>query len=124
MERPVVILYGFGAGDLKKLRTLCARMGLRPRQVRPEETGQKVGAFAGETAFAENAGPEEIPGQMLVLAGLTDRQIEVFLSGRRTARVGRSALKAVLTPSNSEWDSVKLHDELLQEHLRMHGGKK
>ena len=34
------------------------------------------------------------------------------------------ALKAVLTPSNAEWDSVKLHDELMKEHLRMHGGKK
>ena len=119
MERPVVILYGFGAGDLKKLRTLCARMGLRPRQVRPEETGQKVGAFAGETAFAENAGPEEIAGQMLVLAGLTDRQIEVFLSGMRTARVGRSALKAVLTPTNSGWTGAQLYAELKKEREAM-----
>ena len=28
-------------------------------------------------------------------------------------------LKAVLTPSNQEWDSVSMHDEILKEHKAM-----
>ena len=119
MSAYTVILYGFTGPEGKKIKTLCTRMGLRLRQVRPEEAGQPVGAFAGATAFLETAESVEMPGEMMVLAGLTDRQIEVFLSGLRTARVARGTLKAVLTPTNKDWPGPQLYAELQKEREGM-----
>ena len=124
MSASTVILYGFAGPEGKKIKTLCARMGLRLRQVRPEEAGQPVGAFAGAAAFQETAESVEMPGEMMVLAGLTDRQIEVFLSGLRTARVARGTLKAVLTPTNRSWTSAQLYQELCREHEAMQAGRR
>ena len=42
-----------------------------------------------------------------------------FLLGFRKKKIPPVALKAVLTPENSAWDSCKLHEELLREHRAM-----
>ena len=42
----------------------------------------------------------------------------------RQAKMPAVPLKAVITPSNAAWDSVRLHDEIQKEHLAMHGGGK
>ena len=119
MEGAAAILYGFDGKSIKKLRPLCVRMGLRLRQVRPEEAGQPVGAFAGVAEFRELPAPGTVPGTMLVLAGLTDRQVDAFLSAMRTARVGQGSLKAVLTPTNKDWTGPQIYAELHKEREAM-----
>ena len=46
------------------------------------------------------------------------------MNALRLNRARSIALKAVMTPSNADWDSVKLHDEILREHTAMHQKKK
>ena len=121
MERATVILYGMTESERKKVKGVCQKLDVRLRNVLPEEAGQPVGAFAGAAAFIEQPEPWEPEGPMLVFAGVTDRQLERFLSSLRTARVGYTALKAVLTPHNRTWTAVKLYQELLREHQAMNG---
>lgn len=115
MERATVILYGMTESERKKVKGVCRKLDVRLRNVLPEEAGQPVGAFAGAAAFAEQAEPWEPEGPMLVFAGITDRQLERFLSDLRTARVGYTALKAVLTPTNAQWTGRQLYEELTKE---------
>ena len=46
-----------------------------------------------------------------------------LLDALRRNRIQGIALKAVLTTTNADWDSVKLRDELMREHEAMHGKK-
>ena len=42
----------------------------------------------------------------------------------RQNRLPGIPLKAVLTDNNADWDSVRLHDEILREHTAMHSQNK
>ena len=47
-----------------------------------------------------------------------------FLNAMRQNRLPGIPLKAVLTDANADWDSVRLHDEILREHIAMHSQNK
>ncbi len=120
MGTATVLAYGFDGAGVKKLRGICGKLGLRLRRVLPEETGQPVGAFAGHGKFAEAPEPAaQVPGEMLVLCGVTDRQLDALLASLHTARVGQDALKAVLTGTNAQWTGRRLYDELQKERSEM-----
>ena len=55
---------------------------------------------------------------MLVLAGLTSRQLDALLAALKTARAGDS-LKAVLTEHNARWTGPVLYGELFREKAEM-----
>lgn len=116
MSKPTVLVYGFGSSDAKKLRSLGDKLGLRLRRILPEEYTQPIGAFTGRGAFLTT--PEPAAGnmeEMLILADTTERQLEAFLSGLHTIRVGTGALKAVLTETNARWTGEQLCSELKKE---------
>lgn len=112
----ILLAYNFEGAELKALKTLCARKSVRLRRVIPEEYAQPVGAFCGVEKRVEKAaedGPR--PGKMLVFAGFGEKQLDMFLTELKTARVGGGAMKAVLTPANAKWDSYALFTELAKE---------
>ena len=117
MSVATVLLYNLEQEKGRKIKLLCLAQKLRAKVVSPGEYGEPVGALAG---FGERTGaPYTGPGfseEMLVMAGLSGRQIEAFLRGLRQKAGAPVALKAVLTETNMGWDSVKLHQELLREH--------
>ena len=122
MGKSTVLAYGFGNSDAKKLKSLSEKWGLRLRRVVPEEYTQPIGAFTGRSAFL-NA-PEPVTGaigEMLVLADVSERQLEAFLSGLHTIRVGTGALKAVLTETNARWTGERLYRELKEERASVDG---
>ena len=117
-----VLAFGFDAAELKGLKTLCARKSVRLRRVLPEEHGQSIGALCGAGRRRDCAAPGgALPGPMLVFAHFRDRQLDMFLSELRTARLGRDALKAVLTPANAQWDAAALYAELAKERNQAQG---
>ena len=114
-----VLAFGFDAAELKGLKALCAKKSVRLRRVSPEDCGQSIGALCGAAKRRENAAPGgALPGKMLVFAHFRDRQLDMFLSELRTARLGKDALKAVLTPANAPWDAAALYAELSREKSR------
>ena len=117
--RPTVLAYGYDGKEIKTVKTVCARLELRLRRVEPTEYGQSIGAFFGLVPRKEegqDAG--DIPGRMLVLAGLTSRQLDGLLSALKTARAGDS-LKAVLTEHNARWNGPALYGALVREKAEM-----
>lgn len=117
-----VLAFGFDAAELKGLKAACARKSVRLRRVLPEDQGQSIGALCGAAGRQEDAAPGgALPGPMLVFAHFRDRQLDMFLSELRTARLGRDALKAVLTPTNAQWSAAVLYAELAREKTQMKG---
>ena len=111
-----VLAFGFDGAELKGLKTTCMRKGVRLRRASPADCGQSIGALCGAAKRREDAAPGSAPpGPMLVFAHFRDRQLDMFLSELRTARLGKDALKAVLTPTNAQWDANTLYAGLARE---------
>ena len=114
--RGIVMSFGLEREENKTLKTLCEMVGLRLRKVTPDEYGQPVGSFAGVVQKAETVGNyAELSGKMLVFAFVTDRQLNVMLSGMKTAEIAVGSYKAVLTETNATWDVPTLFAELCKE---------
>ena len=116
----------------QKLKGVLVRLGIRIRNITPEQAGQKVGYLAGLPGFEELPEQEEgytgenreeeasvIPEKMLVLCGFGQRKLEEMLNQFRKAKIPPIPMKAVLTEHNSGWSLVELYQELRQEHEKM-----
>ena len=138
------------SADDQKLKGVLVRLGIRIRNVTPEQIHQKVGYLAGLSGFEETpdteqneaekkkAGkkeegqqekefpggnaPAQIPEKVLVLHGFGERKLNEMLNQFRKAKVPPIALKAVLTEHNCGWSFYELYQELRQEHEKMNAG--
>ena len=112
----IVLSFGLEQAENKKLKALCEMVGLRLRKVLPEEYGQPIGSFVGVMPKKEAVeAQKEIDGKMLVFAFVSDRQLNVMLSGIKTARIAAGSYKAVLTENNAAWTVPALFAELCKE---------
>lgn len=67
--------------------------------------------------------PGTFADEMLVMAHLSSLQASQFLQSLRRLGVPPIALKAMLTPTNCEWNSLTLHNEISSEHAALEAGK-
>lgn len=112
----MVMSFGLEREENKKLKMLCEMLGLRLRKVLPEEYGQPVGSFAGVVPKKDAVSAQsELDGKMLVFAFVSDRQLNVMLSGIKTAGIAVGSYKAVLTETNAMWTVPALFAELCKE---------
>lgn len=122
-----ILLYQFtDAERAAKVKKALLVRGFRLRVVKPEEYLEPVGLLAGDKSLPpsgkiyEGAGFER---EMLVMAGLSSARIDTVIAALRKAGVGRVDYKAVLTPVNRTWDSLKLYREIAREHEAMSGAQ-
>ena len=119
---------GIPARQTALMKSVFVRMGVRIRNVGPEDVNQTVGYLAGLKGFerqeAETAGElPVIPEQVLVLKGFSEGRLDLILSSLRRAGVPKIDLKAVLTEQNSGWTFYRLYEEIRAEHASMTEGE-
>ena len=127
MQIPTVFLYQIPPKKLSQLRVIGTQMKLRLRVVKPEEFGLPLGVLTGAMPKQdETAAGEETPfsDEMLVMAGLSPAQMDLFLNRLRRGKGTSVALKAVVTPTNETWNAYELHRELTAEHEAMQRGER
>lgn len=97
-------------------------LGYKVRHVEKEEYLTPIGLLAGidkvegtETFSYEGSGFTE---EMLVINAATEELMDqaLFLLRKEGLKIG---LKAMVTPSNKDWTSLALHDEIQKEHEHM-----
>lgn len=67
---------------------------------------------------------EELDGQMIVFAGLLDRNLNRFLYFmKENTECGKIPYKAVVTKTNQKWNAFELLAELKKEHSAVHRHK-
>ena len=140
-----VLYYNPGRPETMKhvamMKSVLVRMGVRIRNIGPEQVLEKVGYLAGMEGYEAaggsagadgadgertGAGPGElpvIPEEVMVLKQFSSQRLDMLLSGLRGAGVPRIALKAVLTEHNSDWTFYHLYQELKEEHETMTAGQ-
>lgn len=110
------------------LKGALVRMGIRIRNIGPEQAHQKVGYLAGLDGFEEE--PEgaggtlpAIPEEVLLLYGFSENRLDELLRQMRKVKA-TVALKAVLTQTNCSWTFYQLYEEIRAEHQMMSEGKR
>ena len=127
--KPTVLLYNFNdKARLMKVQQALLPLGFRIKTVEKKEFGLPLGVLAGgkewKEVYEKPAAEYDGPGfedEMAVMAGFTSAQVDAFIFALRKKGVGRIDYKAVLTPTNQNWDSVTLFHEIKKEHEAMSG---
>ena len=106
-----------------KLKAVLIRMGIRIKNISPEQVNQTVGYLAGFDGFEEKE-QEDCPyvdEEILVMKNFSNRRIDELLLNLRRAGVPKIDLKAVITDTNCNWKLYDLYLELKKEHDTMSG---
>lgn len=131
---------------IRMMKSVLIRMGVRIKNIGPEQVLEKVGYLAGIEGFTslsqdeqqnndkEQEGQEQnlqekhelekdrleklpvLSRDVLVMKNFTSSRIDTLLAGLRKAGVPKIELKAVITPQNAEWTFYQLYQELEREH--------
>lgn len=112
-----------------KLKGVLVRMGIRIKNISPEQAGETIGSLLGIAGYEKNSGENEaaekalpvMDQEMLVMHRFSERRLDELLMNLRKAGVPKIALKAIVTESNAGWSFGQLYEELLEEHRRMSG---
>ena len=128
----LVLYYSTGDPRMKKqemmMKSVLVRMGVKIRNVAPDQVMESVGYLAGVPGFEKREvlqqpeAEEKIPQiteQMLVMKDFTSRRIDTLLLNLRKAKIN---LKAFVTDQNAGWSFYLLYEEIGEEHRRMNGG--
>ena len=131
----LVLYYSTGDPRMKKqemmMKSVLVRMGVKIRNVAPDQVMESVGYLAGVPGFEKREvlqqpeAEEKIPqitAQLLVMKDFTSRRIDTLLLNLRKAKVPKINLKAIVTEQNAGWSFYHLYEEIGEEHRRMNGG--
>ena len=131
----LVLYYSTGDPRMKKqemmMKSVLVRMGVKIRNVAPDQVMESVGYLAGVPGFEKREvlqqpeAEEKIPQiteQMLVMKDFTSRRIDTLLLNLRKAKVPKINLKAIVTEQNAGWSFYHLYEEIGEEQRRMNGG--
>ena len=122
MNHPMVLLYNLDDPKGAKIRRMALPLGLRTRLVAPEQYGLTLAALTeGEEPESPWAG-EGFEEEMLLLVNCPGPLLDRFLQGFRRNKIPPVALKAVLTPTNRDWTSLQLREELSKERAAIARG--
>ena len=106
-----------------KLKAVLVRMGIRIKNITPDQVNQTVGYLAGFNGFEESE-QEDCPSveeEILVMKNFSNQRIDELLLNLRRAGVPKILLKAVITDTNCKWKFYDLYLELKKEHDTMSG---
>ena len=110
---PTLLLFNMAPQKRAALQVIALRCGCRMQAVPAERHGASLAQLLSGEA-AEIAPAEPFTGELLVMAGLNERQLDTVLTELRRRKV-HIPLKAVVTPTNAEWTAGELYNELCRE---------
>ncbi len=109
-----VLMYNCSGEEFSKLKQIFAMLRLRMRVVGPERYQVPLEELAqGKGEPGETVQP--LPETMLVFCGMGQALLNQVLEVIRVAKLPPIPLKAVLTETNREWNTMQLYEELLRE---------
>lgn len=112
----VMLCYNLSSKKAPKLKAACIRLGIRIKEITPEQFTLPLGHILGHAEFSDAVPTEEAPfhEEMVIFYQFTEQQLDRLLPEIRKA--GSIRLKAVVTPTNISWNACALARELTAEH--------
>lgn len=120
--KSIVLCYNLkGTAKGKKVSMIFGFLGYKIRHVEKQEYLMPIQAVIAKADEAENMDIYDGEGfseEMLVIGADTEDKLDKALFLMKQEKVS-VPLKAVITQTNQEWNSIALHDEILREHKEM-----
>ena len=120
ISNETVLLFGIEPEKQRVIEGIISKLGMKAKVVGPECYGKPIGALVGMRVDAPEEENVKIPGEMLVLSGLTSTRMNQFLAALREEHAS-VALKAAVTEQNKIWNGGSLYREIQREHEMMTG---
>lgn len=114
-----VLLFNVGFFKEGQIFHLCKMLNIQPVKVKPEEYGDIIGYLAGIKGMKSNGKKCRATGinqEMMVFAGISSDELDVFLQKYNEMGIEKISLKAMVTPFNVSWTGEQLYKELVREH--------
>ncbi|MGN0395258.1 MAG: DUF3783 domain-containing protein [Coprococcus sp.] len=118
MQKKILIFNGTDNIN-KNLNEICLDIGIVSEIIPLSRYNHTIGALAGITDIKDSEpeyNGEELSMEMVVFAGLSDKELDLFLSACRKKNIS-IRLKAVFTKTNASWTVIDLYNELMKEYL-------
>lgn len=122
--KQMILLYNFNRYRLQSIRKALAPLNVPIKNVLKKDFMQPVGYVAGIDGIlpsSDKLSQECFTDEMLVVCGFGSEKIDLLLALLKQGAVEKVDLKAVITPSNVYWSSIKLYKEVKSDHIAMNG---
>ncbi len=120
--KKTVLLYNFDERELSVLKRAIMPLHFCIKVVDGDDIFLPVGYLSGITHNSEKREYHgEFSDRLVVMGGFGSSDIDRLILVMRKAGFGRDILKAVVTPSNSEWCGAELFDEVNKERKLLEG---
>lgn len=114
-----VLLYNLDNEKGKAIKKLCIKNGIKIKIVEKELYTKTIGSLAKIKGFEDKTilddSDIDITEEMMIMKGFSSNDIDMFLKGFHKDKIQKIELKAIITPSNSDWNSYQLYKELKKE---------
>ena len=120
--KKTVLLFNFDENRLPLVKRAVMPLKTGIKVVDKKDFNQVLGYLAEIPGFQviEGEADETFDDEMLVMSGFTRNDIDELIRSLKKHGVGRVDLKAIVTPTNSLWDCVRLYKAVKADHETMH----
>lgn len=120
--KKTVLLFNFDENRLPLVKRAVMPLKTGIKVVDKKDFNQVLGYLAEIPGFQviEGEDDETFDDEMLVMSGFTRNDIDELIRSLKKHGVGRVDLKAIVTPTNSLWDCVRLYKAVKADHETMH----
>jgi len=120
--KKTVLLFNFDENRLPLVKRAVMPLKTGIKVVEKKNFNQVLGYLAEISGFQviEGEAEETFDDEMLVMSGFTRNDIDELIRSLKKHGVGRVDLKAIVTPTNSLWDCVRLYKAVKADHETMH----
>lgn len=115
-----ILLFQLPQADAVRLKHLAGALHIRTITVEKEEYWQTLGHLAGKLPHkAVEPYQGETPGQsLMVFCDVTEKHLDRMLANIRKEGISAD-YKAVLTPSNQNWNVLRMYAEMEKERAAL-----
>ncbi|MBQ1388328.1 MAG: DUF3783 domain-containing protein [Clostridia bacterium] len=116
-----ILVYNLSDAQISALRVQLKPLGCTVRKVIEKEYSLPIGALAGLNGFVykKTAKPSQlIRTSFAVICGYSGFALDAVTAAFDRGGVS-GVVKAVLTETNAQWDSITLYNEVMREHNYM-----
>ena len=124
MKESILLFHAPEKKELLKIQKALLPLHIRVRTISREQYCQSLGFLAGMKDFSpttETYEGDDLPAPFFVFCFLAEQRLDQVLFALRKCGSGPYPYKAILTPSNCEWDILTCFEEIRKEHEKMHG---
>lgn len=120
--KKVALFYNFSDDKLRRAKFALMPLKIAAKGVEKQNFNQPVGYLVGIKGIepqTETYSSSGFDDEMLVMYNFVGKDIEQLIKALARYGVGTIPLKAVVTPVNKDWDSVRLYNAISAEHEAM-----